>query len=192
LLLAAGSALGASSKGHAAAGHTMPVVVAARSLPAGHSLTRRDVTVQRWPAHLRPAAARGDPAALTGRRLAGPVDRGEPITSSRLLGSDLTAGLAPGIVAAAVSLGDPHATDLVRPGDRVDLLAADRPADPLTAAPPTRPAVAVLAAGALVLAVLPATEVADAELVLAVDQATAVRITRDSATQVFTAVAAPP
>jgi Flp pilus assembly protein CpaB len=192
LLLAAGSALGASSKRHAAAGHTVPVVVAARSLPAGHSLTRRDVMVQRWPAHLRPVAARGDPADLAGRRLAGPVDRGEPITSSRLLGSDLTTGLAPGEVAAAVSLGDSHATDLVRAGDRIDLLAADRPADPLAAAPPAQPDVDVIAAGCRVLAVLPATAEADAELVVAVDQRTAVRITRDSATQVFTAVAAPP
>jgi hypothetical protein len=40
--------------------------------------------------------------------------------------------------------------------------------------------------------VLPATDQAGAELVLAVDRATAVRITRDSSNHVFTAVVAPP
>lgn len=191
LLLAAGSALAAPS-GRPTTGATVPVVVAARPLPAGHVLTRDDLVVRRWPAQLRPPNARGDPGALAGRRLAGPVGRGETITATRLLGSDLATQLPVGLVAAAVSLGDPHAADLVRPGDRVDLLEADRPADPLAAAPATRPAVELLAAGCRVLAVLPASAAADAELVVAVDRNTAVRITRDSATQVFTAVAAPP
>jgi pilus assembly protein CpaB len=191
LLLAAGSALGAKP-GQPTAGPAAGVVVAARPLPAGHVLTHDDLVVERWPARVRPATARGDPAALAGRRLAGSVGRGEPITTSRLLGSDLATALPAGMVASAVSLGDPHAADLVRPGDRVDLLEADRAVDPLTAGPTSPPHVAVLTTNSLVLAVLPASAAADAELVVAVDQTTAVRITRDSATQMFTAVAAPP
>lgn len=174
------------------AAHDLPVVIAASDLSAGHQLTRADLDVVRWPAELRPAGVRGDPAMLTGRRLAGPIGHGEPITDTRLIGADLAAGLPRRLVAAAVSLGDGHAIDLVRPGERVDLLEADRPVDPL-AGPPIRTGDVVdVATHVSVLAVLPATESSDAELVVAVDRPTAVRITRDIATHVFTAVVVAP
>jgi Flp pilus assembly protein CpaB len=190
LLLAAGSALGARH-GAPAPRRTSAVVVAARDLPAGRTLTTRDVAVLRWPAPLRPEGARGDPSALLGRRLAGPVGAREPITRGRLVGADLAAGLPAGLVAAAVVLGDAHAADLVRAGDRVDLLETARAPDGL-AAPPPRPQVRTLATGALVLAVLPASADANAELVVAVDRGTAVRIIRDTVTQTFTAVVVSP
>jgi len=174
------------------AARTVPVVVAASDLPAGHQLTRADLTLARWPPALRPAAARGDPTGLTGRRLAGPVGDGEPITSTRLIGADLAAGLPDRLVAAAIALGDDHAVELVRPGNRVDLLEADRPVDPLAGPPSATSDVADLASHVTVLAVLPATESDDAELVVAVDRGTAVRISRDSTTHVFTAVVVPP
>lgn len=171
---------------------TAPVVVAASDLPAGHQLTRADLTVMRWPPQLRPAGALDDPSALTGRRLAGPVGDGEPITNIRLVGADLAAGLPHRLVAAAVALGDDHAVELVRPGNLVDLLESDRPVDPLAGAPSRTSDVTDLATHVAVLAVLPATESSDAELVLAVNRPTAVRISRDSATHVFTAVVVPP
>jgi Flp pilus assembly protein CpaB len=170
----------------------VPVVVAAHDLPAGHQLTGRDLAVRHWPAPLRPAGARGDPAALAGRRLAGPVGSGEPITGTRLMGADLAAGLPPRLVAAAVPLPDEHAVELVRPGDRVDLLEADRPVDPLAGPPVRGRAVTALAGHVPVLAVLPSSASADAELVVAVDRTTAARITRDSSTSLFTAVVVPP
>jgi Flp pilus assembly protein CpaB len=174
-------------------GHTVPVVVAGSDLPAGHQLRRADLTVGRWPPGLRPTGARGDPASLVGRRVAGPIGTGEPVTSTRLIGADLTAGLPRRLVAAAMALGDSHTIDLVRPGDRVDLLEADRPTDPLAGDASDAPSNVVdLASHVVVLAVLPATESSDAELVVAVDRATAVRITRDSPAHVFTAVVVPP
>jgi Flp pilus assembly protein CpaB len=173
-------------------GRTTPVVVAARRLPAGHVLARRDVVVAHWLPETRPVGAAAVPGPLLGRRLAGPVGGGEPVTPTRLIGADLAAGLSPGSVAAAVTLGDPHAADLVRAGDRIDLLATGKPLDTLAGPAPARSRVRVLAADRLVLAVLPATTAADAELVLAVDRASALRITRDSATQLFTAVVVPP
>lgn len=191
LLLALNSALGAKQV-VAQSPRTVAVVVATRDLPAGHSLTRHDVAVARWPAALRPATARGDPALVIGERLAGPIVAREAITVARVVGADLADGLGRGRVATPVSLGNPHTVDLVRAGDRIDLLETARPpeiADPGLAVDPK---VDTLASGALVLAVWPATDGADAELVVAVGRATAVRITRDTATHVFTAVVDPP
>ena len=195
MLLALASAVNGKPASSHSVARTVPVVVAAADLPAGHLLVRHDLTVARWPATLGVAAVRGDPAGLIGRRLAGPVGAGEAITGPRLIGRDLAAGLPRRLVAAAITLGDEHAVELVRPGDRVDLLETEQPLDPLVAGP-TRSTgssdVADLATGVSVLAVLPASTSSDAELVVAVDRLTAVRITRDSSTHVFTAVVVPP
>src|SRR5438445_10386052 len=78
LLLAAGSALGAK-RGAVHTSRTVAVVVAARDLPAGRALTRHDLRIARWPAPVLPAGVRGDPAAVVGRRLSGPVAAGEAV-----------------------------------------------------------------------------------------------------------------
>jgi Flp pilus assembly protein CpaB len=191
LLLAASSALGGDHRTPPTP-QAAPLVVAARDLPAGRVLAARDLTMVRCPPTLRPVGARGDPAALLGRRLAGPVTAREPITAARLVGADLVAGLPTGLVAAPVVLGDPHTADLVRAGDRVDLLATARPPD-LTGLPALpEPRAQALAADVLVLAVLPVTSDADAELVVAVTRETALRIAREATARVFTAVVKPP
>jgi hypothetical protein len=110
----------------------------------------------------------------------------------RLVGADLAAGLDPGLVAAPVPLADPHAADLVRAGDRVDLLTGARPPEAVDLAPADAGEVHTVASRALVLSMLPPTTSANAELVLAVDRATAVRITRNGARQAFTVVVDPP
>lgn len=192
LLLALGSALGAK---HAVAAPRRAVVVAAHDLPAGHVLVPGDVRIARWPAALVPPGARASPAALGGQRLATPVRAREVVTDGRLLGRGLTAGLRPGTVAAAVPLDDPHAAELVHAGDRVDVLTSPRPADVADARAPANAPVRTLATEVLVLAIFPdgdAANGAGAEIVLAVDRATAVAITRDSAGHVFTVVADPP
>ena len=174
------------------------MVIAVRALPAGHVLTRSDVRVARWPAGLSPAGAPADPTVVLGRRLAGPLTAREAVTSTRLLGRNLVAGLPGDVVAAAVPLADAHAVDLVRAGDRVDLLSAGRSDD---LAPPTgssiaAPAVATVIEGARVLAVFAAgsggSDDTNAEVVLAVPRGVAGRIARESPTHVFTAVLAPP
>lgn len=191
LLLAANSAA-ARGRPAAAAPRTAPVVVAARNLPAGQPLRAADLRVARWPTGLRPAGARPDRAGLLGRRLAGAIGTGEPVTATRLLGPDLTAHLAPGLVAAAVLVDDPHAADLVRPGDRADLLSVPRPPQLSDAAPRPATRVTTVVQRALVLAVLAQADGAGTEIVLAVDRDVAVALSRDAATHVFTAVATPP
>jgi Flp pilus assembly protein CpaB len=194
LLLALSSALGGKHAAPSRRLETTPVVVAARDLPAGHTLSPRDLAVARWPTRIRPTSATTDPHALIGRRLAGRVAAREALTSSRIVGRDLTYGLAAGLAAVPVSVDDPHTADVVRAGDRIDLLATPRPDD--VARAPSRagsdPPVHTVTSRALVLAVLPGTDTADAALVLAVDAATAARIARDRSRQTFTVVLEPP
>src|SRR4051812_23361979 len=125
LLLALATAVRAP--GRPAPEHDVRVVVAARTLAAGHRLGARDLAVARWPARLLPAGAGGGAARWFGPGGPGPLRPGEPITAPRLLGAALTAGLAPGVVATTVALADPGSADLVHAGDQVDLLATPRP-----------------------------------------------------------------
>jgi Flp pilus assembly protein CpaB len=189
LLMALASALGSGPKPAAAGGR--PVVVAARDLPAGHVLGRADLAVARLPAALRPAGARAGPAAFVRQRLAGPIGAREVLTASRLVSADLAAGLGR-LVAAAVPLDDPRAADLLRPGNRIDLLEATRAPDVLDAALSRPPPVTIAAAGVLVLAVLPQRDDGSADLIVAIARTTALTITRDRSGHVFTAVVVPP
>lgn len=194
LLLALGSAAGARrAPGRAADPRSLPVVVAARDLPAGHVLTPKDLRTARWPPTQRPADAHADPRRLEHRRLAGPVSAREPITSGRLLGHDLAAGLPAGLVATPVAVADPHAAELVHAGNRVDLLCTPRPPE-LTDGTrrPDDAKVRTLVSRARVLAVLPGTEDVGPEIVLATDRETAVSITRAGLNGLFTVVADSP
>jgi Flp pilus assembly protein CpaB len=192
LLLALGSALGAARHPKPAPPRTMPVVVAARALPAGHVLAPRDLRIARWPPGLQPAGTAADPEPLLHETLAGPIAAREAVTRGRLLGPDLTSGLAPGTVAVPVTLGL-DAGGLLRAGDRIDLIAIavgslDRPGPGgMDAGPPS-----VVAAGVRVLA---CSRVSGADgspvtrLVVATDRAIALRIVGSLGTKTFAAVA---
>lgn len=124
---------------------TRPVVVAAADLAAGTVLTSSQLRLDRWPPDAVPAGAAPSPGDLTGRVLAAPLRRGEPITDVRLVGPGLTALLAPGQVAAPLRLTDLAVAGLVSAGDRVDVLAT---APGATTAEVVAPAALVLAASA--------------------------------------------
>lgn len=185
LLLALLSALGAK---RAKSPHTrlVPVLVAARGLPAGHPLVAGDVRVARWPAGQRPVSARASPRDVIGRRLAAPIAAGEAVTGTRLVGRDLATGLGPGRVAVSVPLDEVHSIDLVHVGDRVDVFETPRTDNGFD--PPTAVSrrVTEVADGVLVLAVLPGSDEAGAAIVVAADRSTAIRITRDRTGEVFT------
>jgi Flp pilus assembly protein CpaB len=100
---------------------TVAVLVAARDLPAGRTLTSADLQSASWPVSQAPG---GRLIAATGRKLASPIRTGEPVTDARVVGPGLLAGQAPGTVAVPVRLGDPAAGALVQAGDRVDVLAS--------------------------------------------------------------------
>lgn len=101
----------------------VPVLTAARDLPAGAVLQPDDLTRTPFdPASVPTGVLRG--AQVVGRTTTTPLRAGEPLTDARLLAASLLDGY-PGLVAVPVRIGDPGAVRLLRVGDRVDLLAAD-------------------------------------------------------------------
>lgn len=173
-----------------------PVLVAARDLPAGHLLARADLTVRSWPQVLPADAVLAALPAAVGERLASPLRRGEPVTTTRLMSGDLTAGLPAGTVAVSLPLAAGSATGLVRAGDEVDLvaltLAGAVAPDPLVAAAAssaaTAPGADVVAHRVTVLAVLPDTAGAGVRLIVATPRPLAVRLAGLTATREFTVV----
>jgi Flp pilus assembly protein CpaB len=100
------------------------VLSAARDLAGGTRLAPDDLRVVGLAAGVVPSGAlRGD-ADVTGRVLAGPVRRGEPLTDVAFVGSSLAAVAGDGLVATPVRLADAGAAALLHPGDVVDVLAA--------------------------------------------------------------------
>ena len=132
-----------------AAAPTVAVWSAARDLNGGRPLTAADLAVVALPSGLVPAGALRAGARITGRLLAAPMRRGEPLTDVRLLEPSLLASLPdPHLVAVPVRVADGSAAAaLVHAGDVVDVLAV---ADP-TAGGPRRPT--TVATGVHVLAV---------------------------------------
>jgi pilus assembly protein CpaB len=104
-------------------GDLVPVLVAARPLARGETLTEDALVVRRVPSAFAPPGRIASPVSVAGRTLASDVAEGEPITATRL-------GVAGGAVAALVPDGlrafpitPGLAAGAVRAGDRVDVLA---------------------------------------------------------------------
>ena len=127
---------------------------------------------------------------MVGRRLLGSVSAGEPLTAERVLDRDALRDLPPTLAAVAVPLADRHSIDLVRPGDRIDLLATPRPDDAIDE--PGRASVRILARSARALAVFGEGTDGGAEIVLAVPRDVGATVARTNATDVFTVVVVPP
>jgi pilus assembly protein CpaB len=126
---------------------TVPVAVAAADLPAGAVLTPGDLVVAALPPGGAPDGSAADPGELTGQVLAAPVRSGEVVTDVRVVGPGLWSSVPDGQVATPVRLADLAVATLLRPGDRVDVLAA--------AGENGSTAVEVVATGALVLTAPP-------------------------------------
>jgi Flp pilus assembly protein CpaB len=168
---------------------TVRLVVARGDLQAGSVLAPADLEVTRWPADLAPTGAVRSADELAGRTLAGPLHSGEPVTDLRLVGPGLTASLPAGQVAAPVRLADLAVAELVRPGDRVDVLA--------TAADATEAEVVVSDALVLAPSADPDPEAGSPAgsaglLLLAVDAATGARLAAAAAADTLSVTLAPP
>lgn len=189
LLLATAAAL------HRAGSPTsqVAVLVSRHTLAAGQLLSGADVRVDRWPARQVPAGALRSVAAVHGRRTAGAVLPGEPITPARLVGRDLAAGLPPGLHAVPLTVAGGQTSAFVSVGDRVDVYP--RLADSLTpSASPRTPA--PVARRAVVLAVMPDISAradpgpsgSTTVVVVAVGRADAARIAQADSPQMFAVV----
>lgn len=103
---------------------TVPVLTAAHDITAGSVLTAADLARVRFAPGSVPEGVAGSRRQVVGRTATVPIRAGEPITDVRLLAGSMLAGY-PGMVAAPVRVGDAGAVNLLRVGDRVDILAAD-------------------------------------------------------------------
>lgn len=192
-LLAAGALVLAVTPASQAPATTTPapqteVLIASRDLGAGHPIGPDDLRpADRMTAQL-PDGALAPEADVLGRVVTGSVRRGEVITDRRLLGPGLSASLGSGVVASPVRLVDLEVAALLRPGDRVDILAATQDTSTAT----------VVAAGVVVLAVpLAGSDGAQPTepiglVVVAVDQETAGRLAAAAASSLLTATLLPP
>jgi pilus assembly protein CpaB len=165
------------------------VVVAATDLGAGAVLGAGDLTLTTLPAAAVPDGVVTEVEQVTGEVLAGPLRRGEPVTDVRVLGPGLWSQVPAGQVAAPVRLADLAVATLLRPGDRVDVLATAADAG----------AADVVAAGALVVSAPPGRTPdppsADREaglLVLAVPAETAARLAAAATNSTLTVTLGPP
>lgn len=101
------------------------VVVAAHDLSPGVALTADDVRVEKRLVPTIPDGSPSDVGEVVGSTLAGPARRGEVLTDVRLLGRRLAESAAgPDARIVPVHPADSALTDLVRPGDVVDVVAA--------------------------------------------------------------------
>jgi Flp pilus assembly protein CpaB len=100
---------------------TTSVLTAARDLPAGSTVGPDDVVPVELDPGSVPDGTVGDPV---GQVLAAPLRRGEPLTDVRLVGDDLAAA-HPGLATLPVRLPDADVAALLRPGDRIDVVATD-------------------------------------------------------------------
>ncbi|MCR6705700.1 MULTISPECIES: SAF domain-containing protein [Cellulomonas] len=101
---------------------TQAVVVAARDLPAGTTIAATDVRVARVPAGLALTRTTTSTHEVVGEDVAVPVPAGLPVVPGLLASGGLVG--PPGTVVAAVRLADPAMAALLRPGTRIDVLAA--------------------------------------------------------------------
>lgn len=104
---------------------TVDVVVASHQIESGQRLAESDVKTVAWPAEFAQPAG-GAVNDVVGKLSIGPIDESEPITRSRLVDSNVLDSLpnSSGLVAAPIHLSDAEQTSLIRPGDRVDVIAA--------------------------------------------------------------------
>lgn len=102
----------------------VPVVVAARDLAPGTTVTPDDLVVADVPEQARSVDSTADPTTLVGRRVVVPLLAGDAVLARHLLTASLLAGYGAGTVATPLRLADASALALLRPGDLVDVIAA--------------------------------------------------------------------
>jgi pilus assembly protein CpaB len=191
LLIAAATAVSTHRTG--AARPESPVVIAARDLPAGTRLVAADLKVRSWPDDIRPPNAVAGTGAVLGHRLAGAIRAHEALTTTRLAGADLTAGLPATLQAVPVAISGGAAQGFVHTGDSIDLLVGD----PSDAVAPRSASARLVATAVRVLAVTSTPDQAGSGdnaliVVVAADRATTLRIAAVSGRSLLAAVRVPP
>lgn len=182
LLAVASAALGSSGKDKSPGG--VPVLVAARALPAGTMLTGADLRATRWPRSAVPDSVLTDLRSVVGQPIGAAMAQGEALTRSRMLNTAISAALGRDQVAVAITLRDSGEASIVGPGALLDLYAGTDA--PLLVDGRTIPAgttdMAPVASSVRVLALASGTRQTSGEqpgltVVIAADRKTAARLT---------------
>ncbi|HTZ12764.1 MAG TPA: SAF domain-containing protein [Mycobacterium sp.] len=106
-------------------GERAQVLVAAHDLGPGAALSADDLQLEKRLIPTIPDGAQSEINTVVGSTLAGPARRGEVLTDVRLLGRRLAESAAgPGARIVPLHPVDSALTDLVRPGDVVDVVAS--------------------------------------------------------------------
>ncbi|MBY8857894.1 flagellar biosynthesis protein FlgA [Nocardia sp. CA2R105] len=131
------------------AAQRVEVVVAAHDLPPGRAVAAADLRIAAFTANSLPGGAIHEPAPLLGATLSAPMRAGEIFTDLRVLGPRLAAAAtaAPDARIVPIRLADNAVAEILRTGDRVDVVAAAEPDTPT--ATPAR----TLASGAVVVSI---------------------------------------
>lgn len=98
---------------------TTSVVVMARDVAAGTSLTGDDVTLAELADELVPSTAVKNVDDVIGRVTTGPLAQHEVLTSTKVVSAN-----SAGSMAVPIRLADPRVAALLRPGDVVDVVAS--------------------------------------------------------------------
>lgn len=98
---------------------TTSVVVMARDVAAGTSLTSDDVTLAELADELVPSTAVKNVDDVIGRVTTGPLAQHEVLTSTKVVSAN-----SAGSMAVPIRLADPRVAALLRPGDVVDVVAS--------------------------------------------------------------------
>lgn len=101
-----------------------PVVTAVRDLSAGEVLGASSLSVTQVDPGMVPNGAYNSPKQLVGKQLAAPLRSGEILTDAALLGPGLLIGAPSGTVAVPIRVTDSSAVQLVRTGERVDVVVS--------------------------------------------------------------------
>lgn len=101
------------------------IVVARHDLASGSVLTAEDLHTTRVPTTGRPSHSSTSVTGLVGRRIAGPMRRGEALTDYRLLQPGLLAGYDKGFVLSTVRIADATQLSSIKVGDHVNVIGTD-------------------------------------------------------------------
>lgn len=109
-------------------GPAVPVLVAAREVPAGARITRGALALRRVPARFVPPDALGSPAGVVGARPVAPIAAGSYLSAGLFEGSNDGqrggGGIGRGERAVTVEVSGGGALAALRPGERVDVLVS--------------------------------------------------------------------
>lgn len=101
------------------------VLVASRDLPSGRVISAADVRPATLPRDAVPSHTLTLEATVVGRRVAGPMRRGEALTDYRVLKAGVLAGYGSTAVLTTVRVAEADGLTGVRVGDRVNVIAVD-------------------------------------------------------------------